>query len=171
MKRASALIAALLPALAFAQPAVEVRFGDLEKFTDLRLTLAGEEREKPDLADELRRHLERRAPAYLPRGARIEVTIDDVDMAGEFRPSPRSVHSMVRVVRGVYMPRIDLHFRAVAADGRVLAEGRRELRNPAFLTDARGRRDELLSHEKALLDRWLLREFPPERRAGRRQGS
>jgi len=165
MKSISALVAALIPALAAAQPAVEVRFGDLDNFTDFRLTTSGEERERPDLADELRRYLERRAPSFIPANTRLQVAILDVDMAGEFWPSRRSPHSMIRVVRGVYMPRIDLEFRLVGADGRALREGRRELRDPSFLSSTRGRRDELLSHEKALLDRWLGREFPRERSA------
>lgn len=167
MKAISALFAALLPALAAAQPAVDVRFGELEKFTDFRLTTSGEERERPDLADELRLYLVRRAPAFIPADARLEVTITDVDMAGEFRPSRRSPHSMLRVVRGVYTPRIDLQFRLIGRDGRVLLEGSREERDPSFLTSTRGRRDEVLAHEKALLNRWLAREFPHERRASR----
>ena len=170
MKVLAALAAALLPALALAQPkAVDVRFGDLDKFTDFRLTDSGAERERPDLADDLRRLLERRGPQFIPAGSHLDVTIRDVDMAGELEPNMRSPHMMTRIVRGVYIPRIDLDFKLVGADGRVLKEGRRELRDPSFLNGPRvsSYRNESLAYEKAMLDRWLAREFPAERRAAR----
>lgn len=169
MRSLPILVAAFLPAVAAAQQQpVEVRFTDLTRFTDFTITHASQEREAQGLADELRVHMERRAPAFIPPGTRLEMTVRDVDMAGEFLPSRRSPHSMLRIVRGVYMPRVDLDFRLLGSDGRVLAEGRRELRDPAFLSSIRARGGDTLSFEKAMLDKWLAREFPRERSAAAR---
>jgi hypothetical protein len=153
------LCAAAFPALAAPSP-VEVRFSDPTHFTDLRYTTSDDERDAARLADYLRIYLERRAPAHLPPGKRLDVTITDVDMAGELRPSGSSIYMLRRVVRGVYPPRVDLEFKVVGADGTVEREGRRELRNSAFLMGWQGRRYGPLAHEEVLLERWLRTEFP-----------
>jgi hypothetical protein len=157
------LASALLPALASAQPAIEVRFTDPTRFTDLRFTTSDDAHDAADLADELRRYLERRAPAYLQSGQRLAVIITDVDMAGELRPSAGSLYMMRRMVRGIYPPRVDLEFRLVGADGTVEREGRRELRNNAYLYGRYANQRVPLVHEKALLERWLAAEFPSPR--------
>jgi hypothetical protein len=154
---------ALLPALAAAQPAIEVRFTDPTRFTDLRFTTSDDAHDAADLADELRRYLERRVPAYLPSGKRLAVIITDVDMAGELRPSAGSIYMLRRVVRGIYPPRVDLEFRLVGTDGTVESEGRRELRNNAYLYGKYAHQRAPLVHEKALLERWLAAEFTSPR--------
>jgi hypothetical protein len=160
-------IAALLAAaagLAHAEAPVEVTFGDLAKFTDLRLSILTNEREHASLAEDLRRHIEREAPRHLPSGTRLAIGIRDVDMAGEYPPVTGSMSRDLRVIKDVYPPRVDLDFRLLRADGTVEREGRRELRDGGFLwqSGSFGASD-LLRHEKNLLDGWLRREFGPAR--------
>jgi hypothetical protein len=160
----AALLLALAPAaIALAQPAVEVRFGDLSKFTDLRVSIATTDRDRAGLADELARHVERSAAPRLSEGARLEVTITDVDMAGEYPPITGTMSRDLRVIRDVYPPRIDLDFKLRRADGSVEREGRRELRDPGFLWGSSPFDHDRLVHEKALLDLWLRRELGPAR--------
>jgi hypothetical protein len=61
------LFAGLYPAIAADPPAVVVRFGDLSKFSDLRMSILRTERDSASLADELARHLEHAATPRLPR--------------------------------------------------------------------------------------------------------
>lgn len=154
------LFAGLLPVAAGAQPAVEVRFTDLSRFTDLRRTTSDDMGDAAELADELRQYLQRRGPAYLAPGQRLAVVITDVDMAGDLRPSKNSNYMLRRVIRAIFPPSIDLDFRLVGADGAVLREGRRQLRNNAFLYGKYAQQRVLLVHEKALLERWLAAELP-----------
>ena len=158
MKRL-ALLAALLPALAAAQPVVDVKFGDLSKFSDLRVSISTTGRDREGLADELRRHIERAAPPRLPPGARLAVTITDVDMAGEYPPVTGSMSRDIRLVKDVYPPRIDLDFQLTRADGSVEREGRRELRDAGFMWGVSPLTRDRLAFEKDLLDAWLQREF------------
>ena len=146
-----------------AEARVEVRFSDPEKFSDLRTSSLSTERERAALTDELRRHLEREAPQRLPAGMRLAITITDVDMAGEFRPVGRAPMPDLRVVKEHDAPRVDLDFRLLRADGTVEREGHRELRDTQFLARTGPGRADLLRFEKALLDRWLEREFATPR--------
>jgi hypothetical protein len=157
------LFAGLYPAIAADPPAVVVRFGDLSKFSDLRMSILRTERDSASLADELARHLEHAATPRLPPGARLAVTITDVDMAGEYPPVSGSLSNDVRVIKDVYPPRIDLDFTLVSADGSVLRQGHRKLRDGGFLLGANPLTRDRLVHEKGLLDLWLRSELGPQR--------
>jgi hypothetical protein len=157
---AAALFAIAAAGLAHAEPRVEVTFGELAKFTDLRTSILTDERDRASLAEELRRHIEREAPAYIPPGTRLALEIRDVDMAGEYPPITGSMSRDLRVIKDVYPPRIDLAFRLLRADGTAEREGRRELRDAGFLwTSGSFGANDILRHEKNLLDGWLRREF------------
>ena len=159
----SFLLASLLPALAAAQPVVEVKFGDLAKFGDLRVSVGTTDQERQHLADVLKRHIEAAAPARLPPDMRLAVTITDVDMAGEYPPVTGPLSRDIRLVKDVYPPRIDLDFRLMRADGSVEREGRRELRDAGFLWSQSPLTRDTLAFEKGLLDAWLQREFAAKR--------
>jgi hypothetical protein len=145
------------------EPPVKVTFTELSRFTDLRVSIATTDRDRAGLAEELKRHIEHIAPPRLPQGARLAVTITDVDMAGEYPPLTGSLSRDVRVIKDVYPPRIDLDFRLLRADGSVEREGHRELRDPGFLWSASPARVDRLAIEKSLLDAWLRREFAAPR--------
>ena len=164
MKTTAALLAALLPALAAAQSPVEVSFGDLAKFADLKASVLSSARDREALAEDLRRHIEREAPARLPQGARLKVHVSDVDMAGEYWPVGGGTAGRdMRIVKDVYPPRIDLDFELLRADGSVERSGRRELRDAGFLQYQGLMSHEALRYEKRMLDGWLRKEFAASR--------
>jgi hypothetical protein len=163
MKTLLGFLAALLPSIACAQPPVEVRFGDLSKFTDLRVSISTTDRDRAGLAEELKLHIERYAPPRLPQGARLAVTITDVDMAGEYPPITGSMSHDIRVIKDVYPPRIDLDFQLLRADGSVEREGHRNLRDAGFMWSTSQMTRDRLAYEKSLLDSWLQREFAAPR--------
>lgn len=153
------VIAGFVSASLLAADRVEVGFARPERFTDAGRYWGGEKSREANLA-ELARHIGQRAGRLLPQGQKLAVSITDLDMAGAYEPR-RSGVGDVRVVRNVYPPRIDLHFRLTAADGSVVKEGARSLRDLAFGNGNVVYRDDRLRHEKALIDDWLARELQP----------
>lgn len=139
---------------------VEVNFHEPAEFTDLKDRDFGGREVNEAFLRQLKEHLERSAARRLAPGQRLVVTIEDVDMAGDFEPW-RSVHLQdVRIVKDIYPPRINLKFKLLNASGRVVAEGERELRDLAFsMRSSMLSRTDPLRYEKALLDDWLRREF------------
>src|SRR5262245_18645057 len=146
-------IAAFVSASVLAADRVEVGFVHPEKFTDAGRYWGGEKSREANLA-ELARHIEQRAERLLPQGQKLSVSITDLDLAGAYEPWRRGVGD-VRVVRNVYPPRIDLDFRITAADGSVVKQGARNLRELAFGNGNVVYPDDRLRHEKALIDDWL----------------
>lgn len=142
------------------QGRVAVQWGDPAQFSEIRYSHNAFESRRGNWVEQLARHLRKEAEARLPSGQRLEVTFTDIDRAGSFEPWRGVEYQDTRVVRDFYPPRIELRYRLTDADGRVVSEGDRKLTDPGFLTDGgvAGRNDPL-RFEKALIDRWLRREF------------
>ena len=104
----------------------------------------------------LKAYLEDRAGKRLAPGEHLQIVVTDIDRAGNFEPWHGVRLRDVRIIKDIYPPRIDLNFKLTGADGKVLREGARKLRDPAFLTDSGyANNTDNLRYEKALLDRWL----------------
>ena len=137
---------------------VQVRYVHSEEFADVGNHRFNDERIRSAYLEQLRGHLVKQAAARLAANELLSVSITELDMAGEFEAwRPPLVDA--RVVKESYPPRIDLNFRLASDDGKVIKEGARELRDPAFLAGANRYPDDPLRYEKALLDRWLEQEL------------
>jgi hypothetical protein len=137
----------------------EVTFSDPEKFTDAADGQRGSDFGRDGNLAELRNYLMQRANSYIPEGQKLIVTITDVDLAGEIEPwrSPRMQD--VRIIKSIYAPKIDLTFKLVDANGAVVKEGKRELRDQTFDMNIYPNRNDPRVYEKALFDDWLRSEF------------
>ncbi|MDP3073582.1 MAG: DUF3016 domain-containing protein [Opitutaceae bacterium] len=158
------------PALALQPPGArtvaraEVVFFEPEKFTDVRDNQMGDYKRTTYL-DQIRDHLLEQAKYFVPDGHKLTVTFNDIDMAGDFEPWRGPTWDGIRVVKDIYVPSIKLTFRLTDADGKVVKEGTRELRDLAFMMKiTMGFRDDPVRHEKALLDDWLRADFPRVRK-------
>ncbi len=137
-----------------------VLFFEPQNFTDVRDSYMGDY-ERTTYLDQIRDHLLEQAKYYVPEGDTLNVTFTDVDMAGDFEPWRGAQWSDVRIVKDIYPPRINLSFRLTDAAGNVVKEGKRELRDLAFLMKiTMAFRDDPVRHENALIDDWLRSEFP-----------
>lgn len=107
------------------------------------------------LADHLRKQAER----ALPAGQQLQVTIDDVKLAGAFEPWASPQAQDIRVLKDVYPPRMQLHYRLSSADGSVLKEGSAKLQDLGYLQRGVIGASDPLRYDKRLLDDWLRKEF------------
>ena len=133
----------------------EVSFRNPAGFTEMNRSFAGA---RTDWLDDLSRYVAKRAARTVPTGERLLVTITDVQRAGMVEPWHRASTDL-RVVRDTTPPRIDLSFQLVNANGAVLKEGSRQLRDINFLSRNGLRRDEPLSYEKNLIDDWMRKDL------------
>ncbi len=103
----------------------------------------GNEQARRASLDALSEYLAERAAAQLPAGQRLDVVITDLQRAGA----------------DASMPRIDLTFKRLAANGQVLQSGSRQLREiNGSMRPARSG-DDPLRLEKALVDDWVGKEL------------
>jgi hypothetical protein len=106
----------------------EVNFFEPQKFTDVRDSYMGDY-DRTTYLDSIREHVLEQAKYYVPEGHSLSVTFTDIDMAGDFEPWRGPRFDDIRIVKDIYPPRISLAFRLTDADGKVVKEGKRELRD------------------------------------------
>ena len=137
----------------------EVNFFEPEKFTDVRDSYMGDY-DRTTYLDSIREHVLEQAKYYVPEGHKLSVTFTDIDMAGDFEPWRGPRFDDIRIVKDIYPPRISLAYRLTDAEGNVVKEGKRELRDLSFMMKiTMAFRDDPVRHEKDLLDDWLRSEF------------
>jgi hypothetical protein len=138
----------------------EVNFFEPRKFTDVKDSSMGDY-ERTTYLDQIRDHLLEQAKYYVPENHTLVVTFTDIDMAGDFEPWRGPRFDDIRIVKDIYPPRLVLTFQLRDGEGQVVKEGRRELRDLAFLMKiTMAFRDDSVRHEKGLIDDWLRAEFP-----------
>lgn len=139
---------------------VEVNFVEPENFTDAADGQRGSDFGRENNLDELRDYLVRRAPSFIPQGQRLEITITDVDLAGEIEPWRSPEAHDIRIIKDIYHPRIDLSYKLIdIATGAVVKEAKSRLRDLTFNMNIYPNRNDRRVYEKGLLDNWLRSEF------------
>jgi len=139
---------------------VSVAWSDPAGFTELRRSSNVYEATRGDWLPQLAEYLRKRAEPRLGSGERLELTILDVDRAGEYEPWIGVNYYDTRIVRDIYPPRMTVQFRHYDAAGMVVAEGERKLTDPGFLTNASPiNNSDPLRFEKRMIDAWLRREL------------
>jgi len=156
---AFALLLVSLAAVATEDARVSVDWTDPAQFSELKHYRSFRDMRPAEWLDPLAKYLRTRAERVLPAGERLEVTFTDVQRAGNYEPWHGPRLDDVRIVRDIYPPRIELRFRLLDANGSVLREGERTLRDSAFLMRDGAHETDSLRFEKRLLDQWLRKEF------------
>lgn len=145
---------------------VDVTFVAPEKFTDVKDDYMDSDKGRDAVLGQLKDHLVSTAARYLPADQRLEIKVTEVDLAGDFEPWRGPNFMDVRIVKEIYPPRVNLEFRLLGADGHVISEGKRELRNVSYLmTGSPFPTSDPLRHDKEMLTNWLRQEFKRPARA------
>ena len=141
------------------QGPVRVEFVAPEKFTDVSLYRARMAPEKNPNLDALRKHTQKRAARYLSDGQTLLIQVTDINLAGDHLPNTDPSLYDVRIVTGLYPPRIKLNYSLQSASGSVLKAGQVDLRDLGFDSSSPGRSSDALRYEKYMLDKWMRKEF------------
>lgn len=145
-----------------AEGPVSVDWTDPNEFSDIRHSGNRWAAQRGNWVEQLARHLQTRAAARLPQGERLEVTITDIMRAGQYEPWRGINLQDTRIVREIYPPRISLTFRHLDAQGAVIDEGTRNLRDFGFMMGASSvGSSDALRFEKSMINDWVRQEFEP----------
>ena len=104
-------------------------------------------------------HLRQRADRVLPAGEQLQVTIDDIKLAGAYEPWRGPDAQDIRILTDLYPPRIDLHYTLRGSDGAMLREGNNKMRDNSYLQRTVPASTDPLRYDKRLIDDWLRKEF------------
>ena len=161
------LLAVLLAAVAAAQALtppperIQVIWAPTDKLTEVRDNQMQRGWLRPEdwmksLSDDLRK----RADRVLPAGEQLQVTINDIKLAGSYEPWRRSEQQDIRILKDIYPPRVELHYKLMASDGSTIREGDKKLVDGAYLQrSVAADSTDPLRYDKRLLSEWVAREF------------
>jgi hypothetical protein len=134
-----------------------VRFVQPQHFTDVRY--AKSEPNSVALLRALHTFMCQMGERYVPAGMQLEITVTDIDLAGDFEPWRGPQFGQVRITRDIYRPHITLEFRLIDDSGSVVSAGQREISDIAYQDRLVRPPDDYLRYEKALLRDWFRNEF------------
>ncbi|OOG37526.1 DUF3016 domain-containing protein [Rhodanobacter sp. C05] len=134
---------------------VNVHYKDPQHFTEAKRDVGVHMIDPDAYLKPFQAYIAQRASRILAPGQRLDIEVTDVDRAGEYEPWRGPRFNDVRIIKDIYPPRIDLDFTLYGADGKVLREGSRKLRDPAFLNHNMASDQDPLRYEKSLIDLWL----------------
>ncbi len=158
-------ITALLWSLqaAAADGPVKVEYLKPETFTDVKERNFNTPPDKNQHLLQLKSWLETEAAKHLQPGQNLQITISNIDLAGDYTPGSNAAGNDIRIIKDLYPPAMSLNFALKAADGSVINSGERKLRDSGFLMHSSSTsRSSELEYDKAMVKRWLRKEFPTD---------
>jgi len=149
----------LLPASAFAGGSAVVNWADPANYKDVRASGGSQEKFQARTFAQLAGTIQTLADT-LPEGQKLEMTVSDLDLAGEVQFSgARTQYQDLRVVKEMYPAKITFHYRLLDASGRVLEEGDEKLLSRWMGASTRTGSSESLEIEKRMLGNWFKRSI------------
>lgn len=128
--------------------------GNPDEFRDIRATDMGQYKFEQRVLRELEEQFREEAAA-LPDGQTLQVTLKDVDLAGDVEYFHRAYPFGLRVVRNVDFPRMEFSYVLRDANGNVIREGEENISDMSFRFNSLiDRADEPLDYEKRLIHEW-----------------
>ena len=135
---------------------VKLQWKNPEQFRDVKAANESQKRYQQRVFDTLERFLQKKTAVLLAGGQSLELTVHDLDLAGDVLPMVGPHHQDIRVIRDLYPPRVDIEFTLYDKQGKVLAQHRDKLKNLGFLTGMSTYRErQTLGYDKALLQEWI----------------
>lgn len=138
---------------------VSVTFLAPEKFSDMKDDMMDSDRNREHVLGELKGHFEKMAKDYVATGQHLEVKVTDVDLAGDFEPWRGMDFGHIRILKDIYPPRMELEFRLVGADGKVVSEGKRRLQDLGYMMTLSLPTSDPLRYDKDMIRSWMRTEF------------
>ncbi len=148
-------------AFTFAAGQAKVYWTDPGSYHDIRSTSGAQEEFAAGVIKELELHIHKLATEYLGEGQSLEMSVTDLDLAGDVRISgAKQGHSEVRVIKEIYPAKMKFQYQLSDASGKVIKEGSEELRSRyPSAASMRSSNNERLAMEKKMLERWFKRTF------------
>lgn len=141
---------------------VQITWENPEKYTDVKPSNSTRKRFRNQTFERIQKYMDDLAVS-LPEGQQLSITVTDLDLAGRVRPGFMAgfdTGSDVRVIKRVYIPRIDFSYTVTDSAGKVIKSGEEKLKDMSFMdrSTANMRRDGL-RYEKRMLKDWFQTEL------------
>jgi hypothetical protein len=138
---------------------VAFEYADPGEFLDIHATDQSQKKFEESVMRELEKQFREEAEA-LPEGQTLQVTVKDVDLAGDIEYFHRSYPFGLRVVRNVDFPRLEFSYVLRDENGAVISSGDENISDLGFRDDILVQRNmDPLDYEKEMISEWYDKTF------------
>ena len=136
-----------------AHGAIEVTWGDFNKFRDVRAAAEPRGAFHKRVKQSFEKFFDESAKE-VPQGQVLLLEIRDIDLAGDVLPAGTNE---VRIMKDLYFPRIEFAYKLTGADGKVIKEGEAKLKDMNYLYHEKDwkRYRQGFYYEKHMITEWL----------------
>jgi hypothetical protein len=132
----------------------EVVFDHPENFTDVKDRDLPSDSGRDEILSRISTFMVSRATPLLPAGDSLKITFTDIDLAGDFEPWHGPQWSDVRIVKEIYPPAFKFSWVVTDVSGRVVKQGKEDIRDLNFQTRVVLDTSDTLRYEKDILGDW-----------------
>ncbi|MDX1676564.1 DUF3016 domain-containing protein [Arsukibacterium sp.] len=141
---------------------LELKWHDMEKFTDVRATNSTQSQ----FHDRVKREFEdifQQLASQLPEGYSWQATITDIDLAGHVDYFVAGAGNPLRVVEDIHSPAITFTHVLTDKQGEVVVSKETKLRDMGFMHSLRPTNDDdAFRYEEQMLEDWFKKELEPK---------
>ena len=151
----------VIEAMATAKP-VSVTWQNPDNYRDIRASSSTQKKYEKHVFTSLGNYMQKEAAKVLAADQSIQLTIHNLDLAGDVTMGPRFQASDVRVIRSLYPPMMDIEFKILDGNGKVIAQQRDKVKNMGFMQhSAVQHRNQAFNYDKAMIKRWISKTLKP----------
>ena len=146
---------------------VNLRWQEPESYRDIRAGGLGSEiKFQKQVIDELGEYIQEAANKYLAPNQQLNMTVTDIDLAGDVQYFFTRFPEGVRVVSNLYFPSIEFTYELLDVDNKVTMSGEENVKDIGFqFSGSRVVREAPLGYEKRMIDEWFRATFSNNRSA------
>ncbi len=134
----------------------EVIWTEPDKYTDVRSGNENRKHFKERIFKNFEKHFAKLSEK-LPEGKTLKINVTNVDLAGDVRFSSMQ---QVRIVKDIYIPRIEFSYELINTDKSIAASGDVDLKDMGFMTSSSSyKSNSVLYYEKRMIDKWFKNTF------------
>jgi len=150
----------MIPATFMGAAELKIEWSNPEDFRDADYYYNGSEKSQKIVLTNLEKFFTRDAERFLPEDYSLEMTVTELDLAGDFEPWHGSSMQDVRIVKRIYPALIRFDYRLLDAQGTVVSEGSERLRDhmmPMSMSTSFLGRSESYPYVKSIVRDWMRR--------------
>ena len=140
---------------------VSITWQSPDKYSDIESTGERQSRFEQRAFDSITENLAKLADKVLTHGEQLQLTVTNLDLAGDVRPTFGASANDIRVLKDIYPPKITFSYR-VNKGQEVILSGDEELRDLNYLGGIQPRRQESFMYENQMLKQWFNKTIAPQ---------
>ncbi|GIU07188.1 MULTISPECIES: DUF3016 domain-containing protein [unclassified Shewanella] len=139
---------------------VNILWQSTNDYSDIEATSGVQSKFEQYLFTELTDGLAKLASKHLAKGQQLDLTVTNVDLAGDVQPTFGGATNDIRVVTDLYPPKISFDY-VLTQNGKVIKSGSEKLNNMGYLMDIQPIGSDAFPYEQDLLTDWFKNTIVP----------